>query len=201
MKSCVSLSPSLFLLPGTLLLLLLSEFLMGELSCSPCFGLNSFSVAGALRLRLFSARIVFCVPAEPCYPDIKLMGENLSKFQRSDANQENWEEWGKFFCSSNYVVDVAIVSARDPCVYQMCEKWSKEDKKYDLFSLIQCWCRCYGPLLARKAKYYKCFFLSPRGQHTPTIFTNSPFFQCFLCLAPRFEEVKQKVNLFDKCFT
>ena len=42
------------------MLLLLSEFLMGELSCSPCFGLNSFSVAGALRLRLFSARIVFC---------------------------------------------------------------------------------------------------------------------------------------------
>ena len=54
---------------------------------------------------------------------------------------------------------------------------------------------------AREAKYYKCFFLSildPKGQNT---FLQIRHFVSFLCLAPRFEEVKQKVNLFDKCFT
>ena len=124
---------------------------MGELSCSPCFGLNSFSVAGALRLRLFSARIVFCA----CWallPWHQVDGRKLIKVPKiwcKPRETEKNEEKSK----SNYVV-----VRHHPCVYQMCEKWSKEDKKYDLFSLIQCW--CYGPLRAKRSITNAFSFLS-----------------------------------------
>ena len=42
------------------------------------------------------------------------------------------------------------------------------------------------------------FYPLSKGQNT---FLQIRHFVSFLCLAPRFEEVKQKVNLFDKCFT
>ena len=155
--------------PFILELCFLVSFSWETWCCSPCFGLNSFfSVAGSpLDFAFFRSYRFLCAAsswASSC-PDIKLMGENLSKFQRSDAKRK--QPTGKMrkrdFCSTGYC-------SLSLGVYQLCEKWSKADKKHDLFSLIQCWCMGLSALVLQMLPSYFLSF-SPRIE--------GPIFQFF----------------------